>query len=71
MSKPRDWDAEEHEALDGLERELAESRERHQAEPALDRLRAADADGNHAASAEAAYHLAQQTADLDEQGRWF
>ena len=34
-------------------------------------LAIADADGNHAASAEAAYHLAQLTADVDEQGRWF
>jgi hypothetical protein len=45
MSNPRDgWDADEREALDGLEGELAEIRRRHQDDPSLAMLRAADAD---------------------------
>lgn len=45
MSKPRDsWDADEREALDGLESELAEIRRKHQDDPSLAMLRAADAD---------------------------
>ena len=45
MSKPRDdWDADERDALDGLEAELAEIRRRHQDDPSLAMLRAADAD---------------------------
>jgi len=45
MSKPRDgWDADEREALDGLEDELAEIRRKHQDDPSLAMLRAADAD---------------------------
>lgn len=44
MSQPRDWDAEEREALDGLDGELAEIRRRHQDDPSLEMLRAADAD---------------------------
>jgi hypothetical protein len=43
VTKPRDdWDPEEHEALDGLETELAEIRRRHQGDPSLAMLRAAD-----------------------------
>ena len=60
MSKPRDWDAEDHEALDGLERELAEIRERHQDDPSLDMLRAAAADAlPPELTARVAQHLAQ------------
>jgi hypothetical protein len=45
MSKtPDDWDADEREALDGLEAELAEIRRRHQDDPSLALLRAADGD---------------------------
>ena len=45
MSNPRDgWDADEREALDGLEGELAEIRRKHQDDPSLAMLRAADAD---------------------------
>ena len=44
MSQPRDWDAEEREALDGLDGELAEIRRRHQDDPSLETLRAAEAD---------------------------
>jgi len=44
MSQPRDWDAEEREALDGLDGELAEIRRRHQDDPSLEMLRAAEAD---------------------------
>jgi hypothetical protein len=45
MSNPRDgWDADEREALDGLEGELAEIRSRHQDDPPLAIQRAADAD---------------------------
>ena len=44
MSQPRDWDAEERDALDGLEDELAEIRRKHQDDPSLAMLRAADAD---------------------------
>jgi len=45
MSQPRDdWDAEERDALDGLEGELAEIRRKHQDDPSLEMLRAADAD---------------------------
>lgn len=44
MSKPRDWDADERDALDGLDHELAEIRRRHQDDPSLDVLRAAEAD---------------------------
>lgn len=45
MSKPRDdWDADERDALDGLEGELAEIRRKHQDDPSLAMLRAADAD---------------------------
>lgn len=44
MSQPRDWDAEEREALDGLDGELAEIRRRHQDDPSLETLRAAQAD---------------------------
>jgi tetratricopeptide (TPR) repeat protein len=45
MSKPRDdWDADERDALDGLEGELAEIRRRHQDDPSLAMLRAAAAD---------------------------
>lgn len=44
MSKPPDdWDADEREALDGLEGVLAEIRRRHQDDPSLALLRAADA----------------------------
>src|SRR5688572_33467095 len=43
MNKPRDgWDADEQDALDGLEAELAEIRRRHQDDPSLAMLRAAD-----------------------------
>lgn len=45
MSNPRDdWDAEERDALDGLEGELAELRRKHQDDPSLAMLRAANAD---------------------------
>jgi hypothetical protein len=45
MSKPPDdWDADEREALEGLEAELAAIRRRHQDDPSLALLRAADAD---------------------------
>lgn len=45
MSKPRDdWDADERDALDGLEGELAEIRRKHQDDPSMAMLRAADAD---------------------------
>ena len=45
MSQPRDdWDAEERDALDGLEGELAEIKRKHQDDPSLAILRAADAD---------------------------
>ncbi len=45
MSQPRDgWDADERDALDGLEGELAEIRRRHQDDPSLAVLRAAEAD---------------------------
>ena len=44
MSQPRDdWDAEERDALDGLDGELAEIRRKHQDDPSLAMLRAADA----------------------------
>ena len=44
MNTPRDgWDADEQDALDGLEAELAELRRKHQDEPSLAMLRAADA----------------------------
>ena len=39
-----DWDGDEREALDGLEAELAEIRRRHQHDPSLAMLRAADKD---------------------------
>ena len=45
MTTPRDdWDADEREALDGLEGELAEIRRRHEGDPSLAMLRAAAAD---------------------------
>lgn len=45
MNSPRDdWDADEREALDGREGELAEIRRKHQDEPSLAMLRAAAAD---------------------------
>jgi hypothetical protein len=45
MSPPRDdWDAEERDAMAGLEGELAEIRRRHAGDPSLAMLRAADAD---------------------------
>jgi hypothetical protein len=45
MSQPRDdWDAEERDALDGFEGELAEIRRKHQDDPSLAMLRAANAD---------------------------
>lgn len=45
MKQPRDgWDADERDALDGLEDELAELRARHATDPSMEMLRAADAD---------------------------
>lgn len=45
MTKPTDdWDAEEHETFDGLRAELSEVRRRHQGDPSLAMLRAADGD---------------------------
>lgn len=45
MSRPGDdWDAEERETFEGLEAELEEIRRRHQADPSLAMLRAADHD---------------------------
>jgi hypothetical protein len=45
MSQPHDdWDAEERDALEGLDGELTELRRKHQDDPSLAMLRAADAD---------------------------
>ncbi|MBY0496962.1 MAG: hypothetical protein K2Y23_22365 [Cyanobacteria bacterium] len=44
MSEPRDWDADEREALEGLGDELAAIRRKHQDAPSLEMLRAAEAD---------------------------